>query len=193
MTRSPAYADDHEYAPEQKPLEAVDADVHILHAITHVVACPSIADMQQAEHFKVLLDERHAQIVREIRYKASALAQCQDGDDTGAVRHLRQRLADTYREQHEVDRLRNSLHVRLTTDVPEMARVIRYFDVVVTRRRACWQMEIPELNVVLTNIDRRTDAEVVSRTIVAAITGLPMAGIGVRTRLARPSCRRSQQ
>jgi hypothetical protein len=189
MTRSPAYADDHEYAPEPKPFDAVHADVHIPHAIV----CSSIADMQQAEYFKVLLDERHAQIVREICYKAAVLAQYQDGDDTGEACHLRQYLADTYREQRELNQLRNSLHVRLTTGVPEMARVIRYFDVIATRRRACWRMEIPGLNVVLTNIDRRTDAEVVSRTIVAAITGLPTAEIGVRTRLARPLCRRSQQ
>src|ERR1700752_2962826 len=171
MPQSPAYADDYEYATEQKPLEAVQTDGHIPRAVTHMVACSSTADMRQAEYFKVLLDARHAQIVREIRHEAAALAQCQDGDDTGAVRHLRQRLADTYREQRELDRLRDSLRARLTTYVPEMAKVIRYFDVVVTRRRACWRMEIPELNVVLANIDRRTDAEVVSRTIVAAITG----------------------
>jgi hypothetical protein len=151
MSRSPAYDDDHEYAIDQKPLAAVDPD------------------MQQAMYFKALLDERHAQILREICDKTAALAQSRAGKGTRAMRRLRQGLAAAYREQVDLDRLRNGLRVHLTADVPEIDKVIRPFDIVITRRRAGWRIEIPEFGIVLTNADSRIDAEVVSRSIIAAI------------------------
>jgi hypothetical protein len=174
VSRSPAYDDHHEYAIERKQL-APDPDV------------------QQAKYFQALLDERHSQILREICDRTAALAQSQVSDGTSAMRDLRRGLAATYRERVDLDRLRNSLRVRLAGDVPQIAKVIRPFDIVLKRRRAGWRMEIPEFDIVLANIDSRTDAEVVSRTIIAAITGLPMAAIKVRSRLARRSYRRSQQ
>jgi hypothetical protein len=151
MSRSPAYDDDHEYAIDQKPLAAVDPD------------------MQQAMYFKALLDERYAQIVREIWDKTTALAQSRASNGTSAMRRLRRGLAAAYREQVDLDRLRNSLRVHLSADVPEIANVIRPFDIVITRRRAGWRIEIPEFGIVLTNIDSRIDAEGVSRSIIAAI------------------------
>src|SRR4029077_14298636 len=104
-----------------------------------------------------------------------------------------QDLAVTYREQVDLKRVRDSLRLRLAADVAEIARVIRLFEIVMSRRRAGWQTEMPEFDIVLTDIDSRTDAEVVSRSIISAITGLPMAQIRVRCRLARQSYRRSQQ
>jgi hypothetical protein len=151
MSRSPAYDDDREYAIDQKPLAAVDPD------------------MQQAMYFKALLDERHAQILHEIWDKTTALAQSRAGNGTSAMRRLRQGLAAAQREQADLDRLRNSLRVHLTADVPETAEVIRPFDIVIARRRPGWRIEIPELGIVLTNVDSRTDAEAVSRSIIAAI------------------------
>lgn len=152
MSRSPAYDDDHEYAIDQKPLAAVDPDV------------------QQAMYFKALLDERHAEILREIWDKTAALAQTRAGNGMSATRRrLRQGLAAAYREQVDLDRLRSGLRAHLTADVSEVAKVIRSFDIVITRRRAGWRIEIPELGIVLTNVDNRTDAEVISRSIIAAI------------------------
>ena len=193
MSRSPAYDDHHEYVIERKQLAAVDPDVHVPSAATEVATRSSVPDMQQAKYFQALLDERHSQILREICDKTAALAQSQASDDTSAMRRLRQGLAATYREQVDLDRLRNSLRVRLAANVPEIAGLVRPFEIVMTRRRAGWRMEIPEFDIVLTDIDSRTDAEVVSRSIISAITGLPMAQIRVRSRLARQSYRRSQQ
>ena len=173
MSLSPAYDDHHEYAIERKQL-APDPDV------------------QQARYFQSLLDERHSQILREICDSTAALAQSQVSDRTSAMRELRRGLAATYRERVDLDRLRNSLRVRLAADVPQITKAIRPFDIVLTRRRAGWRMEILAFDIVLTNIDSRTDAEVVSRSIIAAITGLPMAAIKVRSRLARQSYWRSQ-
>jgi hypothetical protein len=167
MYRSSASAAEHGFAFEQKLLDAVDA-----------VGGSSVADIRQAEYFKALLDVHHAQLKREIRDQASALAQCRD---TRELHHRRQRLTAAHREQHELDRLRH----RLTARLPRMASVVRHFDIVVTRKRACWRLEIPEFNVVFSSIHCRTDAELVSRTIIADITGLPMNQIGVRTQLAR--------
>jgi hypothetical protein len=150
MSRSPAY-DDHDYAIDQKPLAAAGAD------------------LQQAMYFKALLDERHAQILHEICDKTAALAQSRGGKGTRAVRRLRQGLAAAYREQVDLDRLRDSLRVHLTADVPEIDKAIRPFDIVITRRRAGWRIEIPEFGIVLTNADSRIDAEAVSRSIIAAI------------------------
>ncbi len=193
MSRSPAYDDHHEYAIERKQVAAVDLDVHVPSAATEVATRSSIADMQQAKYFQALLDERHSQIYREICDKTAALAQSQASDDASAMRRLRQGLAATCREQVDLDRVRSSLRVRLAEDVEEIASVIRLFEIVMTRRRAGWRMEIPEFDIVLTDIDSRTDAEVLSRSIIAAITGLPMAQIRVRSRLARQSYRRSQR
>jgi hypothetical protein len=167
MNRSSALAAEHGYAFGQKLLEAANA-----------VARPSIADTKQAEYFKALLDEHLTQNKREIRDQASALAQCRDSRE---AHHLRQRLTETHREQNELDRLRH----RRTARLPRMDSAIRHFDIVVTRKRACWRLEIPEFDVVLSNIDCRTDAELVSRTIIAEITGLPMTQIGVRTPTGR--------
>jgi hypothetical protein len=151
------------------------------------------ADVQQAKYFQTLLDERHSQILREIGDRTAALAQRQAGDGTSAMCHLRRGLAAIYRERVDLDRLRNNLRVRLAGDVPQIAKVIRPFDIVLTRRRAGWRMEIEEFDIVLTNIDSRIDAEVVSQLIIAAITGMPLADIKVRSRLARQSYRRTQQ
>jgi hypothetical protein len=193
MSRSPVYDDHHEYAIERKQVAAVHLDVHVASAATEAATRSSIADMQQAKYFQALLDERHSQIFREICDKTAALARSQASDDTSATRRLRQDLAATYREQVDLERVRDSLRVRLAADVAEIARAIRLFDTALTRRRAGWQTELPEFDIVLTDIDSRTDAEVVSRSIISAITGLPMAQIRVRCRLARQSYRRSQQ
>jgi hypothetical protein len=193
MSRSPAYDDHHEYTIERKQVAAVGLDGHLLSAATEVATRSSIADMQQAKYFQALLDERHSQIHREICDKTAALAQSQATDDASAMRRLRRGLAATCREQADLDRVRNSLRVRLAADVAERARVTRHFEIVMTRRRAGWRMAIPEFDIVLTDIDSRTDAEAVSRSIISAITGLPTAQIRVRSRLARQSYRRSQQ
>jgi hypothetical protein len=57
----------------------------------------SAAEMRQAEYFRAILDEQHAQIVREIADDSAALAHCQDTDDTRGVRRLRRRLAHKHR------------------------------------------------------------------------------------------------
>jgi hypothetical protein len=193
MTRSPAYDDPHEYAIERKQVAAVHLSEHVPSAAIEVATRSSIADTQQAKYFRALLDKRHSQIFREICNGTAALARSQASDDMSAMRRLRQDLAATYREQVDLERVRDSLRVRLAADVAEIARVIRLFEIVMTRRRAGWQTEMPEFVIVLTDIDSRTDAEVVSRSIISAITGLPMAQIRVRCRLARQSYRRSQQ
>jgi hypothetical protein len=174
MSRSSANDDRYENAIERRQL-APDPDV------------------QQAKYFQALLDERHSQVLREICDRTAALTQSQASDGTSAMHHVRRGLAATYREQVDLDRLRNSLRVRLAADVPQIAKAIRPFDIVLTRRRAGWRMEIPEFDIVLTNIDSRTDAEVVSRSIIAAITGLRIAQVEVRSRLALQSYRRPQQ
>ena len=103
MSRSPAYDDHHGYAIERKQL-ASDPDV------------------QQAKYFQALLDERHSQILREICDSTAALAQSQASEGMSAMRDLRRGLAATYRERVDLDRLRNSLRVRLATDVPQIAK-----------------------------------------------------------------------
>jgi hypothetical protein len=166
MNRSSVLAAQHGCGFEQVLLETANA-----------VARSSLADMKQAEYFKALLDEHRTQIKREFRDQASALVQCRDSRE---VRHLRQRLTETRHEQNELARLRH----RLTARLPRMTSTIRHFDIVVTRKRACWRLEIPDFDMVFSNIDCRTDAELISRTIIAEVTGLPMTQIGVRTHLA---------
>jgi hypothetical protein len=147
----------------------------------------SAAEMRQAEYFSAILDEQHAQIVREIAYVSAALAHCQDTDDTSGVRRLRRRLAHKHREEFELDRLREGLHRRFTAGINKQAKAIRYFEIVITRRRSCWRVQIPELDVVLTNIHRRADAEIMGQAYIAVITGTPMAEIAVCVRPTRPS------
>jgi hypothetical protein len=158
----------------------------------NVAACSAAAEMRQVEYFKAILDEQHAQIVREIVDDSAALAQRQDTDDMRGVRRLRRSLAHKHREEFELDRLREGLQRRFTAEIPKQAKAIRYFEIVITRRRSCWRVQIPELDVVLTNIHRRADAEIMGQAYIAVITGTPMAEIAVCIRPTRPSRRRSQ-
>jgi hypothetical protein len=161
--------------------------------VKHDGHIPSVADMQQAKYFQELLDEHHSQTLREISDKTAALTLSQTGNDTSAKSRLQRELAVAYREQAELDRLCDSLRMRLAADVVQVDNVNRPFEIVMTRRRAGWRMEIPEFDVVLVNIHSRAELEVVGRSIISAITGLPIAQIRVRSRLGRQAHRRSRQ
>jgi hypothetical protein len=181
MNRSPAYDDLPQYASERTQLAVVDSDEHGPSAANAVARRSSIVDMQQAKHFQALLEERHSHILREIHQQTAALVLGKADDDTGAMRRLRRDLAAIYREQVELDRLRHSVRVRLAADLQRIGTVDRCFEIVMIRRRTGWRMEIPEFDVVLGNIDSRTAAEVVGRSI------------RVQSRLGRRSSQRSPQ
>lgn len=154
--------------------------------VADVAFAPSVAERLQAEYFKAILAEQHAQIVREIGVDSSALAQCADSGDMRGIRRLLRGLARKHREEFELDRLRQGLHRRFGVKTLEQAKEIRYYDVVITNRLSCWHVQIPELDVALTNIHRRGDAEILGRAYIAAITGTPMAGIAVSVVPTRP-------
>lgn len=88
----------------------------------NVASYASAAEMRQVEYFKAMLDEQHAQIVREIVDDSAALAHCQDTGDMRGVRRLRRRLAHKYREEFELDRLREGLHRRSQPRYPSRPR-----------------------------------------------------------------------
>lgn len=138
------------------------------------------AETRQARYFKAVLDDRRAKIVEEIAEDSAAVKQCDETGDLRAVRRMRRRLAQKRRQQFELDRLHEALQQRFFSDgEPTLAKAIRCFDVVIARKGSGWRVHIPELDEVLTNIDRRAEAEILARSHIAAVIGTPMVEIAV--------------
>jgi hypothetical protein len=150
------------------------------HSAAQVVPHVLTAERRQAEHFSAILDEQRAQIDHEITDRLAALARCQDRGDLRAVRRMRRRLAHKFREQFELDRLRERLEHRFFPEAPKRIEPRHYFDITITRNGSRWSVHIPELDVLLTNIHHRADAEIMGHAYIAAMIGTPMAEIAVR-------------
>lgn len=140
----------------------------------------SAADRKQAELFTALLNDHRDRVAQDIAHTTAAAAHQRETGDTLAAQRLRQALQHMSRRRNELDRLCDQLHRRLNTTPTDVTGSTRQFDIVVTRRRTGWRMEIPRFNVVLANIDSRAEAEEIGRSLIAAVTGFPAADIVVR-------------
>lgn len=141
----------------------------------------SAADRKQAELFAALLADHRSQLAEDVSSTTAAVAQYRDIGDTLTSRRLRQSLQHLSRRRDELDLLCAQVQQRLADRPRERAEAARRFDVVVTRRRVGWRLEIPRFNVALADIDSRAAAEAIGRSLIAAVTGFPAADIEVRS------------
>lgn len=159
-------------------------DVHVLE--TGALHTPmSDADRQQGELFAKLLAEYRLQITSDIRDTIAELTDHPPAGDPIATRRLQRVLAQLCSDKFEIDRLSAGLQLRSAVPTTENNGFTRYFDIVIKRRRAGWRLEIPEFGVALAHIESRSEAEEVGKTVLSAITGLPINTIAVRPVLAR--------
>lgn len=140
----------------------------------------STADRRQAELFAALLADHRRQLGEDINSTTAAVAQYRHIGDTLTSRRLRQSLQHLSRRRDELDLLCAQVQLRLADRPHERTEATRQFDIVVTRRRVGWRLQIPRFNVALANIDSRAEAEAIGRSLIAAVTGIPVADIEVR-------------
>ena len=148
-------------------------------ATANVLAFAAPAEKRQAEHFRALLQQRWAEIARQIATDHAALARHHDGDDQ--ARRVLRRIAKKRREQFELEQLLAQLERRffgraaapVSTKPPG-----RYFDISVKRHGSWWTVAIPELGEHV-SVRQYEDVEATARAHVSALLNAPISQIDV--------------